>query len=345
MYISRPSSKNKNLTNNIIKNFSPKTMQLLTTNTKKKQNNISFIPFSLFKSRSLVPYTTNTSRNQKFSNLKKSFESLYSNQISIKNSITKNKSLINSLLRMKSKSKNKSKPKKGISTKKSKSKINNLKDSSNLNDNDFIRSILLFRKKNKNKNSNMNANLVIKKKNNKSLSNNYNSNVNYSKSRSNSIRCSLTYVNRYSYITKPEKTKLKYDDYTCITSNGKSNNNYIKKINEIIDQDKNKKNNNDGNNNDNKNNENNVDKWPKLLNKLKNLKLKTNYLLNKYLTLSSNLYNELEMINQNCGKKNLVNNKSYDYRKKYLIYNKNEEVQGFNDFLSNRYVNTDINNN
>lgn len=338
MYISRQNSKSKNLSNNIIKTIVPKTIQLLSTNNKKKQNNkSSFIPFSLLKSRSIAPSTSNTSRNQKFNNLKKSFENLFNNQISsLRNSTSKNKSLMNSLLRPKSKSKpkTKSKHKCGMSSKNP--KICNLKESSSyLSNSDFIKNILLLRMKNKNKNN------VIKKmknKNNKTQSNHYNKyNLNNSKSRSNSIRCSLTYVNRYSYIAKPDRTKIKYNNNctNCIyiNTNKKNNNcyNYNSAINNIIKKDNNK-NNNKG-------------KWPELLLKLENLKIKTNYLLNKYYSLSENLYNELEILNQSCPRNILVNNKSYDFRKKYLIYNnKTDEEKLINEFMSGRYVNTDINN-
>ena len=339
MYISRQNSKSKNLSNNMIKSIVPKTIQLLSTNNKKTQNNKnSFITFSLLKSKSIAPSTSNTSRNQKFNNLKKSFENLFNNQVSsLRNSTSKNKSLMNSLLRPKSKSKpkTKSKQKCGISSKNH--KICNLKESSSyLSNSDFIKNILLLRKKNKNKN---NAIINMKNRNNKTQNNHYNNKyiLNNSKSRSNSIRCSLTYVNRYSYIAKPDRMKIKYNNnYTkCIYINtNKKNNkyyNYNSTINDIIKK--------DNNININK------DKWPELLLKLENLKIKTNFLLNKYYSLSENLYNELEILNQNCPRNILVNNKSYDFRKKYLIYNnKNDEEKLINEFMSGRYVNTDINN-
>ena len=175
MYSTRQNSKNKKLSNNIIKNITPKTLQLLTTNNIiKKQNNINnFIPFSLLKSKSLVPFSTNTSRNQKLNNLKQSFENLF-NQKSLRNSNTKNQSLINTLLKPKSNSKPKSMQKRGASSKKP--KINNMKNSSYLSNNELIKNILLFRKKNKNKNKNKNN--KKKNKNNKSQSNNYNININ-----------------------------------------------------------------------------------------------------------------------------------------------------------------------
>ena len=338
MYISRQNSKSKNLSNNIIKTIAPKTIQLLSTNNKKKQNNKNnFIPFSLLKSRSLAPSTSNTSRNQKFNNLKKSFENLFNNQVSsLRNSTSKNKSLMNSLLRPKpkSKSKTKSKHKCGMSSKNP--KICNLKESSSyLSNSDFFKNILLLRKKNKNKNYVFRN---MKNKNNKTQNNHYNNkyNLNNSKSKSNNIRCSLTYVNRYSYIAKPDRTKIKYNNncIKCIylNTNKKNNNcyNFNSTINGIIKKDNNKY--------DNKS------KWPELLIKLENLKIKTNFLLNKYYSLSENLYNELEILNQNCPRNNLVNNKSYDFRKKYLIYNnKNGEEKLINEFMSGRYVNTDIN--
>ena len=338
MYICRQNSKSKNLSNNIIKTIVPKTMQLLSTNNKKKQNNKnSSIPFSLIKSRSIAPSTSITSRNQKLNNLKKSFENLFNNQVSsLRNSISKNKSLMNSILRpkQKSKSKTKSKHKCGMSSKNS--KICNLKESSSyLSNSNFIKNIFLLRKKNKNKNKN-NVIKNLKNKNNKTQNNHYNNiyNLNNSKSRSSSIRCSLTYVNRYSYIARPERMKIKYNNnctnYIYINNNEKNNNyyNYNNTINEIIKKDK-----------DNKS------KWPELLLKLENLKIKTNYLLNKYYSLSENLYNELEILNQNGPRNILVNNKSYDFRKKYLIYNnKNDEEKLINEFMNGRYVITDINN-
>lgn len=321
MYSTRQNSKNKKLSNNIIKNITPKTLQLLTTNNIiKKQNNInSFIPFSLLKSKSLVPFSTNTSRNQKLNNLKQSFENLF-NQKSLRNSNTKNQSLINTLLKPKSNSKPKSIQKRGTSSKKP--KINNMKNSSYLSNNELIKNILLFRKKNKNKNKNKNN--IIKNKNNKSQSNNYNININNSKSRSNSIRCSLTYVNRHSYIHKPEKPRIKYDDCINITNNG------YNKLSKLLEKDKHKYKNK---------------KWADIHDKLENLKIKTNYLLNKYYFLTENLYNELELINSNYAKNNFINNKSYDYMKKNLIYDKNDEEQTVNEFIGNRYINTDINHN
>ena len=355
MYISRQSSKSKKISNNIVKNMNPMIIQLLTTNNNNKQNNItSFIPFSVLKSKSIVPTTSNTSRNQKCNNLKKSFENLFNNQISLRNS-SKNKSLINSLLRPKSKAKSKSKaktnmktkPKKGISSNNSNSnsKICNLKESSSyLSNSDFIKNIILLRKKNKNKVIN-NKNKT-KTKNNKSQNNNYNINMNYSKSRSNSIRCSLTYMNRYSYVSKLDRTKIKYNDYMNIASNKSNNNNYSiynnncynSKINELIQNDKKK------NTNENSKNK----KWPELFQKLENLKMKTSHLLNKYYSLSENLCNELESLNLShnhaCARNVLVNNKSYDYRKKYLIYNKNEDEKVVNEFVGSRYIRTDTNN-
>lgn len=337
MYISRQNSKSKNLSNNIIKNIVPKTMQLLSTNNKKKQNSKnSFITFTLLKSKSIAPSMSNTSRNQKYNNLKKSFENLFNNQVSsLRNSTSKNKSLITSLLRskLKSKSKPKSKHKSGMSSKNS--KICNLKESSSyLSNSEFIKNIFLLRKKNKHKN---NVIKNMKNKNNKTQNNHYNNkyNLNISKSRSNSIRCSLTYVNRYSYIAKPTRTKIRYNNNcaNCIYINTNKKNNicYNREINEIIKKDNDKI--------DNKS------KWPELLLKLENLKIKTNYLLNKYYSLSENLYNELEILNQNCPRNVLANNKSYDFRKKYLIYNnKTDEERLINEFMSGRYVNTDINN-
>ena len=188
-----------------------------------------------------------------------------------------------------------------------------MKNTSFFANNELIKNIVLLRKKNKN---NVKNNL-LKNKNNKTQNNNYN--LNYSKSRPNSIKCSLTHVNRYSYISRPERPKLKYDNFICITSNEKNNNNkkkiYYEKSKKLH---KNKK-------------------WNELFNKLENLKTKTNCLLNKYYSLSENLYNELELLNSNYDSNNIINNKSYDYRKKILMYDKNDE--------ENIYINTDINNN
>lgn len=324
MYNKRQSFKNKKILNNITKNIPPKALQLPKTNSKKKPNIINnFLPFSLIKSRSIVPFSSNTSRNQKYNNLKNSFENLLNNQKSLRNSTIKNNSLINTILKpkSKSKSKSKSKPKRGISSQRP--KINNMKNLSYLSNNEFIKNIILLRKNNKSKNKNN----LIKNKNNKSQNNN-NLNINYSKSRPNSIRCSLTYINRYSYISKHCKPKLKYDDCICITSNEKNNNK--KKINNIFEKEK-------------KINKN--PKWVELKQKLENLKNKTNFLLNNYYTLTENLTNELEMLNSNYDKNIFANNKSYDYRKKLLIYDRNDEDQLVNEFIDNRYTNTDINNN
>ena len=237
----------------------------------------------------------------------------------------------------------KTKPKKGISSNNSNSnsKICNLKESSSyLSNSDFIKNIILLRKKNKNKVIN-NKNKT-KTKNNKSQNNNYNINMNYSKSRSNSIRCSLTYMNRYSYVSKLDRTKIKYNDYMNIASNKSNNNNnnyyncYNNTINELIQSDKNKV-----ENTKNK-------KWPEIFQKLENLKMKTSHLLNKYYSLSENLCNELESLNLShnhaYARNVLVNNKSYDYRKKYLIYNKNEDEKVVNEFGGSRYIRTDTNN-
>ena len=324
MYNKRQSFKNKKILNNITKNIPPKALQLPTTNSKKKPNIINnFLPFSLIKSRSIVPFSSNTSRNQKYNILKNSFENLLNNQKSLRNSTIKNNSLINTIIKPKSKSKSKSKPKqkRGISSQKP--KINNMKNLSYLSNNEFIKNIILFRKNNKSKNKNKNN--LIKNKNNKSQNNNIN--INYLKSRPNSIRCSLTYINRYSYISKHGKPKLKYDDCICITSNEKNNN---KKINNIFEKEK-------------KINRN--PKWIELLKKFENLKNKTNSLLNNYYTLTENLSNELEMLNSNYDKNIFANNKTYDYRKKLLIYDKNDEDHLLNEFIDNRYINTDINNN
>lgn len=308
MYKKRQNSKAKKSSNNITKNVPKKALQLLTTNSIKKQNIINnFLPFSLIKSRSIVPFSSNTSRNQKYNKLKNSFENLLNNQKSLRNSTIKNKSLINTILNPKSISK--TKQKRGISSQKP--KINNMKNTSFFANNEFIKNIVLLSKKNKNKNN------LIKNKNNKTENNNYN--LNYSKSRSNSIRCSLTYVNRYSYISKPGKNKIKYGNCICITSNEKDNKN-------IFFYEK---------NNNNKLYKN--QKWNELFNKFENLKKKTNYLLKKYYCLTENLYNELEMLNSNYDKNTYINNKSYDYRKKLLMYDKNDEDQ----YIDNIYINTD----
>ena len=325
MYNKRQSFKNKKILNNITKNIPPKALQLPTTNNKKKPNIINnFLPFSLIKSRSIVPFSSNTSRNQKYNNLKNSFENLLNNQKSLRNSTIKNNSLINTIIKPKTKSKSKSKTKhkRGISSQKP--KINNMKNLSYLSNNEFIKNIILYRKNNKSKDKNKNN--LIKNKNNKSQNNN-NLNINYSKSRPNSIRCSLTYINRYSYISKQCKPKLKYDDYICITTNEKNNN---RKINNIFEKEK---------------RINRNPKWIELLKKFENLKKKTNSLLNNYYTLTENLSNELEMLDTNYDKNIFANNKSFDYRKKLLIYDKNDEDQLINEFNDNRYINTDINNN
>lgn len=298
----RANSKGKILYNTIIRNINPKAFHLLTTNNIIKQNNInSFFPFSLSKSKSIVPFSTNTSRNQKNVHSKNSFEELLTNQNSERNSTIKNKSLLNTLLKQRNKSKSKSKTKRGISSKKA--KISNLKNSSYLSNNEFIKNIILLRRKKKNC-----KNKVIKNKNNKSQSNyyniNYNSNIsNNSKTRPNSIRCSLTYVNKYSSISRPEKPKLKYDDIICKTSNIDS---YINKnkINELVNK---------------SGGTNKIKKWLEIKSNLEDLKVKTMMLLNKYYFLSENLYNELEILNPSRE----ANNKSYDYRKKFYLHEKN----------------------
>ena len=315
MYKIRQSSKDKK----IVKNITPKTLQLFTTNNLKKQNNITkFLPFSLIKSRSIVPFSSNTSRNLKYNNLKNSFENLLNNQKSQRNSTIKNKSLINIILKPKSKSKSKSK--RGISSKKP--KINNMKNFSYLSNNEFIKNIILQRTKNKSKNKKN----ILKIKGNKTQNNNNNLNINYLKNKSNCARCSLTYVNRYSFISKPDKPKLKYDDCICITSNENSNN---KKIITIFDKDK-------------KSNKN--QKWLELLNKLENLKTKTKLLMNKYYFLCEDLSNELEILNSNYEKNIFANNKSYDSRKKLLMSNKNDEEELINEYIDKRYINTDVGN-
>ena len=319
MYKIRQSSKNKKTISNITKNIPPKTLQLLTTNNKKKQNNVNkFLPFSLIKSRSLVPFSSNTSRNQKYNNLKNSFDNLLNEQKSQRNSTIKNKSLINIILKPKSKSKSKSK--RGISTQKP--KISNMKNSSYLTNNVFIKNIIMKRRKNKNKNNNN----MLKIKSNKTQNNNHNLNINFLKSRSNNIRCSLTHAKRYSFISKPNKPKLNYDDYICITSNENSNN---KKIITIFEKGK-------------KSNKNL--KWLELLNNFENLKTKTKFLMNKYYFLCEDLSNELEILNSNYEKNIFANNKSYDNRKKILMYDKNDEDQLINEYIDKRYINTDINN-
>ena len=319
MYKIRQSSKNKKTLSNITKKIPPKTLELLATNNKKKQNNNNkFLPFSLIKSRSIIPFSSNTSRNQKYNNLNNIFENFLNNQKSQRNSTIKNKSLLNIIIKPKSKSKSKSK--RGISTQKP--TIRNMKNSSYLANNAFIKNIILKRRKNKNKNKNN----MIKIMNNKTQNNNHDLNINYSKSRSDSIRCSLTHVNRYSFISKPDKPKIKYDDCICITSNENTNN---KKIITIFE--KNKK--------LNKNK-----KWLELLNNLENLKTKTKSLMNKYYYLCQDLSNELEILNSNYEKNIFANNKSYDYRKNLLVYNKNDEKQLINEYIDKRYINTDTNN-
>ena len=50
MYKTRPSSQSKKISNNIIKNYPKKALQLIATNNKKKQNIINnYIPYSLIK--------------------------------------------------------------------------------------------------------------------------------------------------------------------------------------------------------------------------------------------------------------------------------------------------------
>lgn len=308
MYKTRPNSKKKKFTNNITKNFPSKLSQLLSTNNKKIQININnFLPYSLSKSRSIVPFSSNTSRNQKSNKLKHSFDNLINNQKSLRNSTIKNKSTINTII--KSKSKSKSKQKKGIST--HKPKINNMKNTSYLANNELIKNLVLVRKNNRNKN-----NIII---NNKSQNNNSNL-LNYQKKKSNSIRCSLTYINRYTHISKQDKSKLKYDNYICLTSH--ENNNINRNT---IDNKKNK----------NK-------KWGELINKFENLKSKTHSLLKKYYTLTENLSNELKMLSSHYEKNIFANSKSYDYRKQILMYDKNDDEQLLSEYFDNKYINTEV---
>lgn len=289
MYKIRPSSKPKKISQNITKNYPSKKL------SKKIQININnFLPISLAKSKSIVPFSTNTLRNKNFNKSKNSFDNLLNNQKSLRNSTIKNSSIITT--KINSKIKAKSKHKRGMSSQKP--KINNIKNTSYLSNNEFIKNIVLYRKKNKNSNKN---NLM-----------------NNSKKKSNSIRCSLTYINRHSNISKPNKPKLKYENCVCLTSN---NNNFT-----IYD----KKNKNE--------------KWKDLVKKLEILKTKTNSLLNQYYTLSENLNNELEILNSNYDNNIFANSKSYDYRKKLLMYDKIDDEQLLNELIDNKYINTDINN-
>ena len=112
--------------------------------------------------------------------------------------------------------------------------------------------------------------------------------------------------------------KLKYENCVCLTSN---NNNFT-----IYD----KKNKNE--------------KWKDLVKKLEILKTKTNSLLNQYYTLNENLNNELEILNSNYDNNIFANSKSYDYRKKLLMYDKIDDEQLLNELIDNKYINTDINN-
>ena len=288
MYKIRPSSKTKKISQNITKNYPSKKL------SKKIQININnFLPISLAKSKSIVPFSSNTLRNKNFNKSKNSFDNLLNNQKSLRNSTIKNSSIITTIINPKAKTK--SKQKRGISSQKP--KINNMKNTSYLSNNEFIKNIVLYRRKNKNSNKN---NLV-----------------NNSKKKSNSIRCSLTYINRYSNISKPKKPKIKYENCACLTSN----NNFT-----IYD----KKNKNE--------------KWKDLVKKLEILKTKTNSLLNQYYTLSENLNNELEIINSNYDSNIFANSKSYDYRKKLLMYDKVDDEQLLNELIDNKYINTDINN-
>lgn len=316
MYKSRQSSKGKKISNNITKNIPRKPLQLFTTNNIKNQNNINnFLPFSLIKSRSIIPFSSNTSRNQKNNNLKNSFENLISNQKSLRNSTIKSKSLINTILNQKSKSKPKSKPKRGTSSQKP--KLTNLKNTSYLANNEIIKNIVFQRKNNRSKNRNN----ISKNKNYKTQINNFN----HSKTKSNSIRCSLMYVNRYSYISRPEKSKLKYDNCICLTTRenpSNNNNNKFFENNKILNKNK---------------------KWVDLFNKFEHLKTKTNSLLNKYHNLTQKYRNELEILNSGKDKIMFVNNKNYDCRKKYLIYDKNDEEQMLNEYSDKKYLNTDVN--
>ena len=298
MYKTRPSSNSKKISHNISKNYPTKKLsKILTTNKKIRINISNFLPISLVKSRSIVPISSNTLRNQNSNKLKNSFDNLLNNQKTLRNSTIKNRSLITTILKPNSKSKSKSKKKRGVSSQNP--KINNMKNTSYLSNNELIKNIVLYRKNYKNR---------------KNI-------VNNSKKKSNSIRCSLTYINRCFNVTKPDRPKIKYGNFICVTSN---NNNKNFNINLVSDK-KNKR-------------------WEELHKKLEKLKAKTNSLLNKYYTLSENLNNELEILSSNYDNNIFANSKSYDYRKKLLMYDKIKDEQLFNELLDNKYINTDVNN-
>ena len=60
--------------------------------------------------------------------------------------------------------------------------------------------------------------------------------------------------------------------------------------------------------------------------------------MNKYYSLTENLSNELELLHSKYDKND------YDFRKKFLMYDKNDEEKLVNEYIDNRYINTDINN-
>ena len=304
----RKKSKRKKLYKALISNNNPKIFHLLTENNIKKQNNInSYFNFSLLKSKSIIPSSSNTSRNHQKVNLKNSIEDLLKIQKSQRNSKIKNNSVLSTLINQKNRSKTKSKTKRGISAKKG--KISQKKNSSYLSNNDFIKNIILFRKKNQNK--------IINDKTNKSQSNNnycdYNSNNN-SRTRPRSIRYSLIYGNKISNNIRPERPTIKYDNMILKKYNIESYINKNKK-NETIKKikDNNKKN----------------KKWFEIKSNLEDLKGKAMLLLNKYYFLSENLYNELENLNSN-GEINIYsNNYNYDYRKKIFLSEKNSDYSNY----------------
>ena len=207
--------------------------------------------------------------------MKKSFENIFSKKINRKNS--------KSLTIIKSKS---SKHNQYLS----KNPKNKIKESSNNQINDIINNILSYRKEIKHRNN------ISKNKNNKTHNSVINYILNRPKTSSNSIRCSFTSTNRYSYFPKKKnyKSKQKIRTFNGLKSNEKISNQMVNNY-----------------------------KWSNLLIKLESLKIKTNSLLNKYYTLTEYLNNELKMLNQNCDKNKYINDNN---ECRFYISNNKEKI-------------------
>ena len=273
--------------NNNINNIEPIKIHFLLNDFKRnKKNNLNnCFSYTLFKSKSIT--SSKVPREKKINNLKKIFENI----LNKKNNKKKIKN-ISSLTITKSNSnkKNKYLPN-NLKNKIKESFKNQIK--SNIKYSEFNNDT--FRKKIKNRN--------FINKNSKTHTYNINYNFNKPKTSLSSIRCSLTSINRFSYIPKQINNKPKFKHHKSMNITTNNNTNTIYKLN-------------------NKN-----DKWNKVLLKLEYLKLKTNNLLDKYYSLNKELKNELKNINLEY---NYIDNNNYNYnyyKTENIIYdnNTNEE--------------------